>query len=165
MTTRRFLIHKAYESLGIAQYNFDITPEEMGAAREELDWMMAEWESKVSLGYFMPANPDDSDVDDETNLPDGVIRAVWCNLALALAPGLGKTPSPLLMVSAKNGKDSVFAQFAVIPQKQYSANLPVGSGNKPLPGYNGFFRPRRAVTITENGPALQDSNGDPFTVN
>lgn len=165
MATRRFIIYKAYGELGLAEYNFDISAEELTTARQTLDSMISEWETKVSLGYYMPTNPDDSDVDDETGLPQGAVMAVWKNLAIELAPGLGKTPSPLTMVAAKRGKDSVFAQFAVIPQKQYSANLPVGAGNKPLPGYNGYFRPRRIITITENGPALQGDQGDPFTVN
>lgn len=165
MTTRRDIINQAYAELGLAEYNFDITPEEMAHARRRLDSMMAQWETIVSMGYFMPSNPDDSNVDDETNLPQGVIDAVALNLAVQLAPGLGKTPSMLTMVGAKNGKNYALAQFAVIPQKQYSGNLPVGSGNKPLPGYNGYFRPRRVVTITENGPALQDDSGGPFLVN
>lgn len=165
MTTRRDIIYQAYEELGIAQYNFDITPEEMATARRRLDSMMAQWETIVSIGYYMPSNPDDSDINDDTNLPQGVIDAVATNLALKLAPGLGKTPSAETKIAAKEGKNMVLAQFAVIPQKQYSANLPLGSGNKPLPNSQGYFRPRRVVTITENGPALEGNFGDPFTVN
>lgn len=165
MTTRRDIIIQAYAELGLAEYNFDLSAEELATARRRLDSMMAQWETLVSIGYYMPSNPDDSDVDDQTNLPQGVIDAVALNLALQLAPGLGKTPSPLTMVGAKDGKNRVLAQFAVIPQKQYSGNLPVGSGNKPMPGYDGFFRPRQVVTVTENGAALQGDSGDPFTVN
>lgn len=165
MTTRRAIIYQAYGELGLAEYNFDITPEELATARRRLDSMMAQWETIVSIGYYMPSNPDDSDVDDETNLPQGVVDAAALNLALQLAPGLGKTPSAITMVAAKEGKNRVLAQFSVIPQKQYSGNLPVGSGNKPLPGWNGYFRPKRAVTVTENGPAFTDDQGDPFTVN
>ena len=165
MTTRRDIIYQAYGELGLAEYNFDISPEEMATARRRLDSMMAQWETIVSIGYYMPSNPDDSDVDDETNLPQGVIDAVALNLAMRLAPGLGKTPSSITMSEARIGKNYVLAQFAVIPQKQYSGNLPVGSGNKPLPGWNGYFRPRNRVTITENGPAFQNDNGDPFTTN
>lgn len=165
MTTRRDIIYQAYGELGLAEYNFDISPEELGTARRRLDSMMAQWETIVSIGYYMPSNPDDSDVDDETNLAQGVVDAAALNLAIQLAPGLGKTPSALTMVGAKNGKNAVLAQYAVIPRKQYSGNLPVGSGNKPLPGWNGYFRPKKVVTVTENGAALQGDQGDPFTVN
>jgi hypothetical protein len=164
MTTRRAIIYQAYEELGIAEYNFDISPEELATARRRLDSMMAEWEMIVALGYYMPTNPEDSDVDDETNLPQGAIDAVAKNLSLQLAPGLGKTPSTLTMMGAKNGKNAVLAKAVVIPQKQFSGNLPVGSGNKPLPGFNGYFRPKKVITVTENGQALQDDQGDPFTV-
>lgn len=165
MTTRRDIIFQAYGELGLAEYNFDISPEEMATARRRLDSMMAQWETIVPLGYFMPSNPNDSDVNDETNLPQGVIDAVALNLALQLAPGLGKVVSADTRVNAKNGKNLALAQFAVIPQKQFSGNLPVGSGNKPLPGWNEYFRPRKVVTVTENGPAFQDDSGEPFTVN
>lgn len=164
MTTRRFIILKAYGELGLAEYNFDLSAEELTTARHMLDMMMAEWEMRVALGYYMPSNPDESDLDDETGLSQGVIKAVWTNLALALAPGLGKTPSPLTMVSAKNGKDAVMARYATIPRLQYSGNLPVGSGNKPLPGLGGFFRPRRYLTTTPNGDTLDDSQGSPFSI-
>lgn len=165
MTTRRDIIIQAYGELGLAEYNFDLSPEEWATARRRLDSMMAQWETLVSIGYLMPSDPDDSDLDDDTNLPQGTVDAVALNLALQLAPGLGKTPAIETKIAAKDGKNRVLAQFAVIPQKQYSGNLPVGSGNKPLPGYNGYFRPRKVVSVTENGPAFQDDQGDPFTVN
>lgn len=165
MTTRRDIIIQAYAELGLAEYNFDLSAEELATARRRLDSMMAQWEAIVPLGYYMPSNPDDSDLADETNLPQGVIDAVALNLALQLAPGLGKSPSQLTMIAAKNGKNLALSQFAVIPQKQYSGNLPVGSGNKPLPGWNGYFRPRKVISTTENGQPFQGDNGDPFTVN
>ncbi len=163
MTTRRDIIYQAYGELGIAEYNFDISPEELANARRRLDSMMAQWETKIPMGYYMPSDPDQSDLDDETNLVQGVIDAVALNLALQLAPGLGKTPSTLTMIAAKNGKSDAFAQYTVIPQKQYSGNLPVGSGNKPLPGWNGYFRPKKVITVTTNGPAFTNDQGDPFT--
>tara|TARA_R110000868_G_C10972674_1_gene770772 strand:+ start:37667 stop:38176 length:510 start_codon:yes stop_codon:yes gene_type:complete len=163
MTTRRDIVVQAYGELGLYEYNYDLSPEELSTARKRLDSMMAQWELRVSTGYYMPANPDDSDLDDDTNLPQGVIDGVALNLAIQLAPGLGKTPSALTMVAAKQGKDAVFAFFAVIPQKQYSGNLPVGSGNKPLPGWNGYFKPQKQLTATYNGEALSNDQGDPFT--
>lgn len=164
MTTRRDIIYQAYGELGLAEYNFDISPEELATARRRLDSMMAQWETKVPMGYYMPSNPDDSDLDDETNLVQGVIDAVALNLALQLAPGLGKTPSTLTLTNAKNGKTDAFAQYTVIPQKQYSGNLPVGAGNKPLPGLNNYFRPRKILTVAENGPAFESDQG-PITIN
>lgn len=166
MTTKREIILQAYSELGIAEYNFDLSPDELMTARKRLDRMMAQWETKVQIGYSMPSNPNDSDLDDESGLPDGTIDPVATNLAVLLAPGLGKTLAPSTLIGAKNGYNSVLAQFAQIPHMQYPNNLHVGSGNKPLPGLgNDFFRPVDRITVNENGPSLDDGEGDPFATN
>lgn len=164
MTTKREIIIQAYSELSLAEYNFDLSPEEMGTARKRLDRMMAQWETKVSTGYLAPSNPNDSDEDEESGLPDGAIDAAATNLAVLLAPGLGKQVSVQTLVAAKLGYNSVLAQFAKIPRMQYPSNLPVGSGNKPLPGNNDYFRPQEQITTTVNGTTLDDSQGVPFTL-
>lgn len=162
MTTKREIVLDAYSEVGIAEYNFDLSPEELNTARKRLDRMMALWETKVSIGYLMPVNPNDSDLDDESGLPDGAVLAAVLNLALQLAPGLGKTLAPTTMIAAKAAYNSVLAQFAKIPQLRYPNNLPVGSGNKPLPNMDGFFNPNRQITVSENGSTWDDSEGVPF---
>jgi hypothetical protein len=165
MTTKREIIEQAYSELGLAEYNFDISPEEMSTARKRLDRMMAQWEAKIALGYLAPSAPNDSEVNDESGLPDGVINAAATNLAMLLAPGLGKQVSPATALAAKSGYNSVLAQFAQIPRMQYPNNLPVGAGNKPFPGRTGYFNPSPELTVSINGQTLDDSEGDVITLN
>lgn len=162
MTTKREIIEQAYSELGLAEYNFDISPDEFSTARKRLDRMMAQWETKVAIGYLAPSNPDESDISDESGLPDGVIDPVATNLAVLLAPGLGKMVMPQTMFAAKMGYNSVLAQFAQIPQRQYPDNLHVGSGNKPLPNGSGYFRPSAQITTSPYGQTLDDSEGAPI---
>lgn len=165
MTTKREIVLQAYSELGLAEYNFDLSPDELNTARKRLDRMMAQWETKVQTGYFLPSNPGDSDLDDESGLPDGVIDPAATNLAVLLAPGLGKQLAPATLVAANNGYKSVLAQFAQIPRMQYPDNLHVGSGNKPLPGVgNNYFQPEDQITVNQNGPTWDNSEGDPFAV-
>lgn len=163
MTTKREIVLDAYSEIGIAEYNFDLSPDELNTARKRLDRMMALWETKVQIGYYLPANPNDSDLDDESGLPDGAVLAASLNLAVQLAPGLGKTLAPTTLIAAKNAYNSVLAQFAQIPRLRYPSNLPVGAGNKPLPWNGGYFNPNEQITVNENGPSWDDSEGIPFT--
>lgn len=164
MTTKRDVILQAFEELGLAEYNFDLSPDEMSTARKRLDRMMAEWEMKVSTGYMIPTNPDDSDENDECGVPDGIINAMAINLAVRLAPGLGKTLPLETRVSAKNGYDGMLAFLAVIPSLKYPNTMPRGSGNKPLPGRREYFQERPAITTTQNGNTLDSDGGDNFEV-
>lgn len=153
-TTKREIIDQAFGELALAGYVFDLTPEELDAARKRLDRMMASWEPKIYLGYLMPANPNDSDMDEDSGLPDVAIDAVATNLAVLLAPGQGKNLSQDTRIAAKNGFNALLARFATIPQVQYPGNLPLGGGNKRLPNDNQYFRPQRQVTVTPNGDVL-----------
>lgn len=163
MTTKRDVIMQAYEELGLAEYNFDISPDEMATARKRLDRMMAEWETKVSTGYMIPLNPDDSDENDECGVPDGIINAMAMNLAVRLAPGLGKALTVETRVGAKNGYDLMLGFLAVIPSIKYPNTLPVGAGNKPLPGRREFFNSNPNITTTGNGNSLDSDEGPAFT--
>lgn len=163
MTTKREVILQAYSELGLAEYNFDLSPDEMGTARKRLDRMMAAWEMKVSTGYMIPVNPDDSDEGDECGVPDGIIDAMALNLAVALAPGLGKALTLETRAGAKKGYDAMLGFLAKIPRTKYPNTLPVGSGNKPLPGRREYFQERPDITTTNNGSTFDGDDGVPFT--
>ena len=107
------------------------------------------------LGYAMPNSPDDSDLDEDSGLPDVAIDTVATNLAVKLAPGEGKTLSPDTKIAAKMGYNMLLARFAsAIPQMQYPSNLPMGAGNKRLPRDQQYFKPVDTLTTTPNGDTL-----------
>jgi len=147
-TTKRKLVLGAYEEMGLANYVFDLTPEELQSGLYRLDEMMAEWDGiGITLGYSFPANPDDSDLDDEAGIPDTAISAVRTNLAVLLAPSKGKTLPVDTKVAAKRGYDRLLTASAQIPQMQYPNNLPLGAGNKRLPNDQQYFQPKDPITV------------------
>src|SRR4051812_15238244 len=57
--TKRQLAADALGSIGIADYEFDVTPDEQLSVIRRLDAMMATWEARgVRVGYLFPATAD-----------------------------------------------------------------------------------------------------------
>lgn len=130
--TKRDLITEAYAELGLAESNFDLQPEELQTALRRLDTMMALWDGKgIRIGYALPANPRDSDLDQDSGLPDGALETVYLNLALRLAPGFGKAVSVDTRRSAGAGYERLLIEAAQPLAPQQPNTMPRGAGNKP----------------------------------
>jgi hypothetical protein len=141
--TKRQFISAAFEEIGLASYVFDLQPEQLESALRRLDAMMADWNAKgIRLGYPLPSSPQDSDLDEETNVPDSAYEAIICSLSIRLAPSFGKTVMIETKTTAKQGYD-ILLQRATFPlEKQLPATTPAGAGNKPWRVYdNPFVRP------------------------
>lgn len=130
--TKRQIIEQAFEEIGLAAYVFDLQPEQVESARRKLDNMVAGWSSKgVQIGFPIPANADDSDIDDETNAPDYVVDAMIYNLAIRVAPSVGKQVSPDTRIAARTAYDDmVRISVSSPPQVKLDTMLPSGAGNK-----------------------------------
>ena len=139
--TKRELISEAFAELGLAESNFDLQPEELQTALRRLDTMMAQWDGKgISIGYALPANPSDSDLDQPSGLPDGALETVYLNLALRIAPGFGKAVSVDTRRNAGAGYERLLIEAAQPRQPQQPNTMPRGAGNKPWrPLSNPFF--------------------------
>ncbi len=108
--TKRQFIQAAYRKIGLAAYVFDITPDEMDAAIEDLDTMMATWNGKgIRLAYPLPGSPDYAGLDEITSVPDSANEAVITNLALRLAPAYGKQVAVEVKASARQGYEVLLA--------------------------------------------------------
>lgn len=100
--TKRQYVQAAFDEIGYASYEFDLSSEVLEAGMRRLDAMMAEWNAKgIRLGYPLPVNPADSDLDEQTYVPDSANEAIIANLAIRLAPGRGKTVSMETRYAAK----------------------------------------------------------------
>ena len=129
--TKRQFTTAALEELGLASYVFDASPEQLQSALRRLDALMAEWNGMgIRLGYPLPSSPEDSDIDEETGVPDWANDAIICNLACRIAPSYGKQTLPATMASANSGLNGILARFAGPIEKQLPAGMPVGAGNK-----------------------------------
>ena len=130
--TKRQFIEQAFEEIGLASYVFDLTPEQLDSALRRLDSMMASWNAKgLRLGYPLPSSPTDSDLDEQSGVPDSANEAIYTNLAIRLAPGFGKMVLPEAKANAKAAFDVLMMRAALPLEQQMPGTMPSGAGNKP----------------------------------
>jgi len=152
--TKRQFVTGAFEEIGLADYVFDLQPEQLQSALRRLDAMMMEWNAQgIRLGYPIASSPQDSDLDTDTFTPDSAWEAVITNLAVRIAPGYGKTVSPDTKMVAKNAYN-VLLQRATFPlEKQLPETMPIGQGNKPWRWDNPYvYPPADPVDAGPDGP-------------
>ncbi len=129
--TKRQFIEAALEEIGIASYDFDLSPEQFESALRRLDAMAASWNAKgIRIGYPIPSSPELSVLDGETTVPDAANEAIITNLAIKLAPGYGKTPSQDTKTTAKETLATLMALAAFPLEQQLPGSMPSGAGNK-----------------------------------
>lgn len=129
--SKRQFVETAYEEIGIADYDFDLTPEQLNAGVRRLDAMMTEWNGRgIRLGYPVPGSPEDTDLDMATVVPNWAWEAVFLNLALRIAPMVGKTVSPDTRTNAYRAYNTVMSRSLTIPQVQMPSTMPSGAGNR-----------------------------------
>lgn len=130
MWTKEQIVLEAFNEIGLGS-TFNVGPEEREGALRRLDSMMATWEGKgIRIGYLMPVDAAESELDSPSGLPDGAHETVFLNLAIRLAPGYGKTLTPDTRASAKSGYDALLAKAAFPLEMQPQNNLPRGAGHK-----------------------------------
>lgn len=150
--TKKKFAEKAYAVLGYAEYIFDIMPEEIMAGVDQLDNMMAEWNSMgIQIGYPIVTDTDDTIYQDKTNVPVRFNNAVIYQLAIRLAPGLGKTLSPTSMMIANNAYQAMLTALVTPHSLQYPINTPAGAGNKPWRRVYSPFLPAPCPDIDVDG--------------
>jgi len=150
--SKRQFIEAALAEIGLASYAFDLQPEQLEAARQRLDAMMADWNGKgIRLGYPIPVSPQDGSIDEQTNVPDSAYEAIICNLGIRLAPSYGKQVMNETKATAKQGYDTLMQRATAPLEQQFPNTMPSGAGNKPWRVYdNPFLRP--PVSPVEAGP-------------
>ncbi len=141
--SKRQFVTAALEEIGIASYSFDVSPEQLESALRRLDSMIAAWNALgIRLGYPLPSSPQDSDLDEQTNVPDSSNEAIYTNLAIKLAPSYGKQVMPDTKATAKESYNTLLSRAAMPMEQQMPSTMPSGSGNKPWRVYdNPFLRP------------------------
>lgn len=130
--TKRDIIGQAFSEIGLATYTFDLMPEQWEGALRRLDAMIAQWENKgIRLAWPLPTSFAASSLDEDSNAPDTALEALYLNLAVRLAPGYGKTPSPDTKSLASTAYKTLLAQAAQpIPMQIDNMAVPAGAGWK-----------------------------------
>lgn len=130
--TKRQFVEQAFEEIGYASYAYDLETEQLQAAMRRLDSMMATWNGKgIRLGYPIPSSPELGDLDDETEVPDYANEATYLNLAIRIAPMVGKQVSMETKASAKLAYIEMLRHATMPNEMQFPTTMPAGAGNKP----------------------------------
>lgn len=130
--SKRQFIEAAFEEIGLASYIFDLQPQQLESALRRLDAMMADWNGKgIRVGFPLSLSPQQSDLDEQTYVPDMANQAIITGLAVRLAPAYGKQVMPGTLAIAKSSYDTLLAKAAMPPEQQFPDTLPSGAGNKP----------------------------------
>ena len=148
--TKRQFVSAAFDEIGLAEYNFDLQPEQLQSAVRKLDAMVASWNGKgIKLSYPLVSSPENTSLDTETEVPDYANEAIYLNLAIRIAPSFGKQVSVETKADAKAAYQVVM-QKAAQPREMQITNLPSGAGNKPWRYTNAEF--------------LREPNTDPLQI-
>lgn len=128
--TRRDFVDGALAEIGYANFAFDMAAEQLEAIKRRLDAMMAEWNAKgIRLGYPLPTNPGDSELNDATGVPDSAYEAITTGLAVRIAPMFGKQAMPETKRTAKGAYNTLLA-LAAMPNEMQLPRMPSGAGDK-----------------------------------
>jgi len=130
--TKRQVLNLTYRMMGLADYEFNITPEEWSTALFAMDAQMATWRTNnLDLNYNAPTVIGQSDLDDPSGIPDDAVLAVGAALAFAVAPAIGKTLSAEARVTAGQAMNALRARYSITPTRTLQAGTPRGAGQKP----------------------------------
>lgn len=152
--TKRQFVEAALEEIGMSSYVFDMTSQELQSACRRLDAMMAEWLNKgIRLAYPLPASPGDTDLDEDTSVPDVANEAVITGLAIRLSASYGKQVMPQTAAVARRGYADLLSRFSTPVEQQLPGTMPSGAGNKPWRYDDPFLeQPTDPVTVGGDGP-------------
>lgn len=153
--TRRQFVEQAFEEIGYASYVYDLEPEQLESAGRRLDAMVASWNGKgIRLGYPLPSSPECANLDAETEVPDYANEAIYTNLAVKLAPTVGKVVSPETKATAKMTYNLLLQKASLPVEQQLPKTMPAGAGHKPWRNYKDPFlrEPEDPILANDDGP-------------
>lgn len=130
--TKRQFVVQAFEEIGYASYTYDLQPEQLQAGLRRLEALIATWNGRgVRLGYPLTNNPDLAELDVNSNVPDAANEAIYTNLAIRIAPIVGKTVSIETKQAARSAYMELLSRFTKPEEQQLPSTMPAGAGNKP----------------------------------
>lgn len=152
--TKRQMVTQAFEECGFASYVYDLQPEQLEAGLRRLEAMMGTWNGRgIRLGYALSSNPDNANLDDPSNVPDSANEAVYTNLAIRVAPIVGKQVSNETKQAARSAYMQLLGRFTRPQEVQLPDTMPSGAGNKPWRTDTPFLLPPDdPIEAGEDGP-------------
>jgi len=149
--TKRQFVLQAYEEIGLAVYAYDLSPEQLQSGMKKMDAMIATWNGRgIRLGYPIPSNPQNSDLDQMTEVPDSANEAIYLNLALRIAPSFGKIITLETRQSAHQAYQVLLSR-AVMPNEMQISGLPKGAGYKAIDNSPFLDKPSNPILTGQDG--------------
>ena len=126
MHTAGEVIVDALQNLIIQASESDINADEAQTAIRFMNDYMASIAAYpgINLGYTVVSN-----LGDPVTIPEGAIRGLKANLAIALAPQYSVPLTQELLIASQAGQKAMLAISFKIRRTQYGSTLPRGSGN------------------------------------
>jgi len=153
--TKKQIIEQAFEEIGLASYIFDLTADQLQSALRRLDLLVGSWLAKnIRISYPLPTNPQDSNIDQEIDVPIQFNEALVLNLAVRLAPSYGKALTPETKANAKLMYDQLLVEAAAPIEQQYVKTLPLGAGYKRTERVFVDYPNLDPIAVQDNGQAL-----------
>lgn len=152
--TKRQFVLQAFEEVGYASYAYDLQPEQLQAGLRRLEAMMATWNGRgVRLGYPLSSDPANADLNDASNVPDASNEAIYTNLAIRIAPIVGKQVSIETKAVARSSYMELLSRFTMPQEQQLPSTMPSGAGSKPWRTDTPFVSPPSdPLDVGEDGP-------------
>ncbi len=156
--TKRDIVNRAFEEIGLAAYVYDLAPQQLEGALQRLDAMMATWNGKgIRLRYPLPSSTAGSDLNQEIGVPDDALEAMHLGLAVRIAPGYGKTVSPDTKANAQLSYKALLSRSTFPAEMQLGdMTIPSGQGNKGWRYYNDPFLPPPVDPLTVGPDSVLD---------
>lgn len=129
--SKKQLAEKAFEKIGLAAYIYDLQPDQILGAVQDMDNMVAAWNvTGIHIAYPVNNTPE-PDIDEQTGIPDAANLAIYMNLGIVIAPGFGKVLSAEFKKTASDAYASLL-NWAMRPVGQMClpGRMPIGAGNK-----------------------------------
>lgn len=138
--TKLDLVGAAFEEIGLAGYEFDLTADEQASALRKADALAAYWNTLgIRIGYVLPSTPGGSDINAQSGITDNAYQAFATALGIRLAPSFGKSVSVETKIAAKQSFDALLAEMMSDPPRvQLPGTMPAGAGNR---RFRGTIRP------------------------
>jgi hypothetical protein len=124
------LVRMSFSKLGYASYIYDLEPQQLLDGAKELYMMLSSWDGiGIRVAFSFPANLN-TFLNAIATVPDKALEAIVNNLAIRIAPTIGKQVPPEVSQVAKSGFDNLLAAIAMPNEMNYPNTLPVGAGGK-----------------------------------
>ena len=127
--TKRQFIYAAFEELALADYVFDLSPEQIQSAIARLESYVGRLKG-INIHWPFSNLPTSANLDADTNCPDYANEAIFLNLAIALAPSYGKALSVDTRKNAIDAYNTMVTWSSDLPPTKQVPSMLAGAGSK-----------------------------------